>query len=102
LREKILQNARQVRQDIIVPVPNHHHAFVSEPACTAVVGLLRLFRVLSAIDLDREAKARAIKIEHVITDRVLTPKRHAELVSSQRLPKSLLSLRRDSSQPSRL
>jgi hypothetical protein len=70
VREKIAKHTWQVGQDVVVPVPNDHHAFPGEPTGAAIVSLLPLFGMLSTIDLDRDAEARTTEVERKRSDRV--------------------------------
>jgi hypothetical protein len=87
MSEKITQHTRQVRQDIVVPIPNDRHAFVREPTGAAVISLLPLFGMLSAVDFNCEAEARAVKINRERSDRVLSSEmKTIELIAAQRVP----------------
>ena len=85
MREKIAKHALQVQQNIIVPIANDHHAFLGEPARTAVISLLLLFGMLSTVDLNREAEARTIEVERKWSDRALPPEmKTVELITAKR------------------
>jgi hypothetical protein len=89
MREEIAEHARQVRQDVVVPVSNDRHSFVREPACATVIGLLCLFGVLSAVDFDGQTQARTIKVERVRPDWVLPSKmKTVELIPAKCAPQS--------------
>jgi 2-methylisocitrate lyase-like PEP mutase family enzyme len=87
MREEVAEHALQVRQNIVVPIANDHDTSFGKPACTTVVRLLHLFGVLSAIDFDRQAEARAIEVKREWADRMLLPEVKAfELITTQRVP----------------
>src|SRR5439155_8998924 len=71
MREKIAKHALQVREHIVVPISNNHHAFLGEPARTTVISLLLLFGMLSTVNLNRETEARTIEIKRKWSDRML-------------------------------
>jgi hypothetical protein len=85
--QKIAENALQVRQNIIVPVANDHDAFIRKPMRAAIVGLLHLFGVLPAVDLDRQAEARAIEVDGEWSDRMLPSEmKTIELIAAKHTP----------------
>ena len=87
MREKIAKHALQVQQNIIVPIANDHHAFLGEPARTAVISLLPLFGMLSTVDLNREAEARTIEVKRKWSDRVLPSEmKTVELIAAKCTP----------------
>jgi hypothetical protein len=91
--KKIAEDALQVRQDIIVPVANDHNALLSKPSRAAIVGLLHLFRVLPAVDLHRQAEARAIEVDGEGPDRMLPPEmKPVELIAAKRAPQPRFSV----------
>ena len=87
MREKIAKHARQVREHIVVPIANDHHAFLGEPARTAVISLLPLFGMVPTVDLNRETEARTIEIKREWSDRVLPSEmKTVELIVVKRTP----------------
>ncbi len=85
--EKIAKNTRQIRQNVVVPVPNDHHAFLGEPVGTAVISLLLLFGMLSTVDLNCEAEARSIEVKRKWSDRMLPSEmKTVELITAKRTP----------------
>jgi hypothetical protein len=87
MAEKVAEDSLQIRQDVVVPIPDNHNAFVSEPMCTAIIGLLLSFGMLSVVNFNGEAEARTVKVKRVRPDRMLPPEVKAvELVAAQRVP----------------
>jgi len=85
--EKIAEQTRQIRQNVVVPIPNDSHAFLGEPAGTAVISLLLLFGMLSTVDFNGETQARAIEIKRERPDRVLPSEmKTIELIAAKRAP----------------
>ena len=85
--DKIAEHSRQIRQDVVVPVPNDSHALLGEPMRAAVVSLLLLLGMLSTIDFNGEPQARAIEIKCERTDGMLPSEMKAiELIATKRLP----------------
>jgi hypothetical protein len=91
--EKIAEDAFQVRQNIVIPIANDHNAFLTEPVRAAIVGQLRLFGVLPAVDFDRQAEARAIEVDRERSDWMLPPElKTIELITAKRTPQSRFSV----------
>ncbi len=87
MRDKVAQHAFQIRQYVVVPIPNDSDAFFREPLRAAVIGLLAFLRVLSAIHFNGETNTRAVKVDGVGTDRMLLAEREAvELIAPQCVP----------------
>ena len=85
--EKIAEHTGQIRQHIVVPVPNDSHAFLGEPARTAVVSLLLLLGMLSTVDFNGEPQARAVEIKCERPDRMLPSEmKTIELIAAKRAP----------------
>jgi hypothetical protein len=85
--QKITEHAGQIRQDVIVPVANDCHAFLSQPARAAIVSLFLLFGMLSAVDFNGEPQARAIEIKCKWPDRMLPSEmKTVELIAAKCTP----------------
>jgi hypothetical protein len=94
----LLQDLVDTRQHSIVPKPDD-----SVPARRKVLSplriVLRLFAVLSAIELDHNATLDATKVRDEWPDRMLAAELHAELVPAQPQPECRLRFRELSAQP---
>lgn len=91
--KKIAEDALQVRQDIIVPIANDHDALFRKPGRATIVGLLHLFGVLPAVDLDRQAEAWAREVDGKWSNRMLPPEmKTVELIAAKRSPQSGFSV----------
>src|SRR5690242_1459322 len=89
MREKIAEHALQIREHVVVPVAHNDHALLSKPSRSAIVGLLAIFRMLAAVDFDREMEPRAIEIDGVGSARMLLPEGKAiELIAAKRMPQA--------------
>jgi hypothetical protein len=87
MREQVAEHAFKIRQKIVVPVADNGDTLLGKPLCSAIVGFLRLFGVLSAINFDGQAKWCTIKIDNERSDRMLLSERKAiELSATQRTP----------------
>jgi hypothetical protein len=85
--EKLAEHSGQIRQDVVVPVPNDSHALLCEPMRPAVVSLPLLLGMLSTVDFNGEPQARAIEIKCERTDGMLPSEVKAiELIATKRLP----------------
>ena len=86
-REKILQNALQIRENIVVPIADNHDALFRKPACPSFIGTDPPFGVLSAVNFNRKPEAHAIKVERIRPDRMLSSELMTiELAPTQRTP----------------
>jgi hypothetical protein len=72
VREKIVQYALQIGNNIVVPIADYQDAFFSEPTRSSFIGTKPPFGVLSAVNLNREPKACAIKVGRKWPDRMLS------------------------------
>src|SRR5579859_6000164 len=91
--EQIAQHAFQIRQHLVVPVTNNRDALLRKPLLAAIIGLLPLLGVLSAVDFDRQMETGAVKVDGVGADRMLLSKRKAaELIAAQCVPQSKLCI----------
>jgi hypothetical protein len=86
VRKKIAEHALQIRQHVIIPVTHDGDAPLGKPLRSPIVGAFA-FSMLSAVDFDSEAEARAIEIDGVWSYGMLLPERETiELVAPQRAP----------------
>jgi hypothetical protein len=70
----VFEDAVQIFCDVAVPEAQLGYAALLEPrAATLIARALRSLRVLSAIEVNRKAQLRTIKIQNVITSTMLAP-----------------------------
>ena len=72
-RRQLLQNAIEIRQDVVVPETKHAPAAPFEEHRATRI-LVYFGRVLPAVELDDKLTLSAGKIHDVATDRHLSPK----------------------------
>jgi hypothetical protein len=88
-RFDVFEDDVEVFQDVVIPDTNDGDAVLAAQRCRALsVGYLLVGKaVLTAIELDSKRGGRAVEIEDVLAERMLTAKLEpAETTATQRIP----------------
>jgi hypothetical protein len=84
----------QIPEDLVVPVPNDRYVFFRKPQRAALVCVLLLCGMLSAVEFDGQPKAWAKEVKRKRPDRMLPSEQQAiELAAAKRTPEPSFCIR---------
>jgi hypothetical protein len=93
--KKVFQNSGQISEYVIVPVSHESNALLLQQSRSMRIRDPRFWRiVLAAVDLNRQSKGRAVKVEHKRADWVLAPENDTvELIATKCMPEFSFGVR---------